>query len=222
MLKLRAVLIDLDGTLVDSLNVYDKVFREVLKKYYNIEISEESLDKNGSPPEVIYRRILSKYNLENNLQDIFNKLHEELKNHLDEIKINKGGIELLNYLKEKNIKIGLVTSSRKEIVELILDNLKIKNIFDIIITGSDVKNQKPDPEPYILAIRSLKVLPDEALAIEDSIYGILSAKRAGINVIGVSTGINSKKELLKLYPYSVFKNLVEVLDFLKSILEVKE
>ena len=111
--------------------------------------------------------------------------------------------------------MGLVTASQREVTNMILENLKVKDIFDVIVTSDDVEKSKPNPDPYILAMRRLNLSPYEVFAIEDSIYGILSAKRAGINVIAVLTGVNRRSEIKMLNPYKICKNLKEV----KKVLE---
>ncbi|BFI73306.1 glyceraldehyde 3-phosphate phosphatase [Nanoarchaeota archaeon] len=210
--NLKGVIMDLDGTLIDSLKIYDEAHKRIFEKY-NIKI-DSTLDHFGSSPKEIILSVINKNNLNLDPENLQREVEDLIINeYLDKIKFNIGAKQLLNYFKEKKYKIGIVTSNSKRISIEILKHLNILNLFDIIITGDDVKEQKPDPECYIKAIKMLYLLPSEILAIEDSIYGIISAKRAGINVIGVASGVNKKKELLSAGATMVFKNLKELYNY---------
>lgn len=95
---------------------------------------------------------------------------------------NKG-----NYvLKNKGIKIGLISTSKREFINLILQDLKLDNLFDIIVSREDVINLEPSPEAYIKAINSLRINTDECIAVEDSYRGIEASTNANIKTIKVS------------------------------------
>ncbi|RIB35494.1 MAG: hypothetical protein BXU00_00040 [Candidatus Nanoclepta minutus] len=221
--RLKGVFIDLDGTLIDSLQVYRKAYEELFKKFGIVP--DDRFYKNfGEGPVELANKIYSAYKDKLNISfEEFLKVRESILDSLiSEIKFTPGAKEFLIYLKDKGFKIGIVTSSSRSFTEKVLDNLGLKGFFDVVITSDDVKNLKPDPEPYILALNRLKLLPDECLAIEDSIYGIISAKNAGINVIAVLTGANTKKEIKNLGVYKIMKNLKDLLKFFKDNLEVKD
>lgn len=97
--------------------------------------------------------------------------------------------------------------------------MSLKNFFDIIVTNDDIQKPKPEPDPYYYAMRKLNLLPHQCLAIEDSIYGVLSAKRAGLMVFAVASGVNRIKELKYVKPDKVFKSLLDIYKFLKQDFE---
>ena len=76
--------------------------------------------------------------------------------------------DLILEAKSKNIKIAIVTASESNTTELFLSKLKIKNLFDLIITRNDTERTKPDPMPYIHSLSKLKVNHDEVIIFEDS------------------------------------------------------
>ncbi|BBL45883.1 glyceraldehyde 3-phosphate phosphatase [Nanobdella aerobiophila] len=211
--NLKAVIIDLDGTLINSLKVYDEVHKIVLERY-NI-ITEKGFDTFGASPRELISNILNKYNINASVDDILRESEDLIiSKYIDKIHFNPGAKNLLNYLKDKKLKIGVVTSNTRRLAVEVLKNLGIINLFDIIITGDDVKEPKPEPDCYIKAINLLNIVPNSVLAIEDSIYGIISAKRAGINVVGIASGVNKKSELSSAGATLVFKNLKELYDYL--------
>ena len=211
--NLKGVIIDLDGTLIDSLKIYDEAHKRIFEKY-GIKV-DNVLDNFGSSPKEIILSVVNRNKL-NVDPNVLQKEEEDIliNEYLDKIKFNVGAKQLLNYFKEKKYKLGIVTSNSKRISIEILKHMNILNLFDVIITGDDVKEPKPDPEGYIKAIKILNLLPTEILAIEDSIYGIIAAKRAGVNVIGVASGVNKKRELLSAGASMVFKNLKELYNYL--------
>jgi len=211
--NLKGVILDLDGTLINSLKVYDEVHKKILERY-NVKI-EGSLDNFGMPIEDIIYNIIRKYNLNISFEDIRKEFENILVNeYMEKIKFNPGAKQILNYFKDKKYKMAIFTSNTRKLTIEILKHLHIDNLFDVIITSDDVKQTKPDPEGYIKIVKEFSVLPNEILAVEDSIYGVIAAKRAGINVIGVASGVNKKRELISAGATMVFKNLKELYDYL--------
>ena len=105
---------------------------------------------------------------------------------LSELPIAADLIQFLTQLKEQNIAVGLVTGAARSEVEYILEKLELAPYFDPIVAGDDLAQSKPEPEPYLLAVKKLDLKPSECLAIEDNPVGIEAAKRAKIQVVGIS------------------------------------
>ena len=190
--KLTTILCDLDGTLINSESVFFEAFKEILNEKFNIEISfyeyeENELNKNSN--------LINKLKLENKIpnnileEDIMNEVYNRYLNKFkelikdDDVYLN---FELLKRIKNKGIKIGLISTSKREFINLILQDLKLDNLFDIIVSREDVINLKPSPEAYIKAINSLRINTDECIAVEDSYRGIEASTNANIKTIKVS------------------------------------
>ena len=220
---LKAILIDFDGTLVDSLNVLTEANIYALRELgYQIDKSE-LVDKLGMSFDDILKTLISKHPELKNLDlEKFNNFRKRyLEENLHRIKLYKGAIELINFAKDNNLKLAIVSSSRKEYINKVLEYFNLKTVFDTIITADDVKNAKPDPEIFLKALGNLGVKNYESIAIEDSIYGIIAAKRAGIPVYAVLTGVNNKKEIENLKPNGIFKNLYELYLYFKNNLIIE-
>jgi len=101
-----------------------------------------------------------------------------------DIRANKGIKELLKYLRSNGYRTALASSSPLELIRLILDKLDITDHFEVILSGEEVKKGKPEPDIYLEAARRLKSKPSGCIVLEDSQYGVNSAKSAGMTCIG--------------------------------------
>ncbi len=94
-------------------------------------------------------------------------------------------LDILKYLQEKGIKIALGSSSRN--ARKIIKKLEIEGEFDVVVDGASIKKGKPDPEVFIEAARRLKVPNNEGIVVEDSIAGIIAARRGGFMTAFISS-----------------------------------
>ena len=101
------------------------------------------------------------------------------------IEKKKGLDELLDYLEENKIKKAVATSTRKVIAEGFLGGAGIRDRFDYIVFGDDLKESKPKPEIYLKAIRPFDIPKEKIIAFEDSANGIMSAYNAGLRIIHI-------------------------------------
>jgi HAD superfamily hydrolase (TIGR01509 family) len=111
------------------------------------------------------------------------------------IPVKKGLIELLEFLKERDIKIALATSTSHETARFNLEISNTLKYFDTLVCGNDVKNGKPHPEVFLTAAERLGAKPENCLAYEDSINGIKSAYAAGMVTVMVPDYIPPTEEI---------------------------
>lgn len=180
---MNTVIFDMDGVIIDSEVIYIDFFKKVLQDF-DVEISEEDLFSLAGLSQQKTDEFL-KSKLHRKPEEVYNLM----KKYIDDDKINYSSIvmdgfyPLLKELKRKNFKITLASSSPKKTINNVLEELDIKDEFDAVISGEDFKESKPNPEIYIKTCEILGVRPKDAIAIEDSDYGIDSAKNAGLTVI---------------------------------------
>lgn len=187
--ELKAILLDFDGTLVNTEKPFYNSFKRAIKKEFNIEITfkdykENELDKNAYLIEYLKKE--GRINTTTTEQEFMPKVYTQYKKHLLELTLSEEEIknfESLNKIKLKGIKLGLVSTSKKVYIDIILNKLNINNLFDIIISRDDVVNLKPAPDAYLKAVEKLNVNSNNCLAIEDANRGIESAQKAGIKVL---------------------------------------
>lgn len=121
---------------------------------------------------------------------------------------NPGLYDALEALKEKNCKLAVATSSSEVHATRILQNLKVADYFDAAVYGSMVKRSKPDPQIYTLAVQKLGIMPERAVALEDSFNGIRSAYAAGLKPVMIPDLITDSSPVDGLL-YAKYNNLKE-------------
>jgi HAD superfamily hydrolase (TIGR01549 family) len=186
---IKAVIFDLDQTLIDS-------------KDAHLASMVNSLEREGWPTKIKWLYGMTaegilKYNFTDMPEETVRKIvaHKRiiLKNYLNKVKVLSGAVELLRFLKENKIKVVLITNNtHREIYEL-LDTLDIRKYFDILVGIEDTDEPKPSPHPIIKAIEQLRMPLEEILYIGDSDTDIEAAKAAGLRII-INTQVNDTAE----------------------------
>ncbi|MBS3176068.1 HAD family phosphatase [Candidatus Woesearchaeota archaeon] len=232
---IKAVIFDVDGVLYDSEGVaFESTRRIFLEKGIHLR-KKEMLPFLGSGAEAYVRGGMKLHGVHLDVKKALEKKKEHYLSLLKKIKIFPGVHELLNKLKNKKnynkmikktklrkidteikkvklkkIKLAIATSGTPEKLFPTLRHVHIdKKIFDVIVTGNQVKTHKPHPGIYLKTAELLKVKPAECVVIEDSANGVMSAKRAGMICIAVTNSLPRKK-LLHAGADKIVKNLREV------------
>ena len=184
-------LFDLDGVIVDTANFHFLAWKKIASNF-GFELSKENNDKlKGVSRTKCLNTILelSNFDLNENSFNYYLKKKNEI--YLDYIKninsenILPGILKTLNYLKEKNIMIGIGSASKN--ARFIIEKLKIVPFFDVIVDGNQIVNSKPDPEVFLKGSKALGVLPENCVVFEDSDSGIQAAKAAKMTAIAIGT-----------------------------------
>ena len=115
----------------------------------------------------------------------------------------------MKFLKEKEIKIGIATSSPVENINFIMECLNIREYFDFIVNSAMVKRGKPFPDIYLKAVEKIGLKKEECVVFEDSLSGIEAAHMAGIDVIGVTTANREEEMKNILFAVKDFKSEIE-------------
>ena len=180
-----AVLWDMDGTLIDS-EPYWMRSEGAFAKANNSSWSEaDGLSLIGmslyDSSKIIKEKVGSDLEPEQIIQQLTDGVSAQLS---EEIFWRPGAKELLLLLRKKKIKTALVTMSMHRMAKQVVDAIGF-DAFDVIVAGDDVRNGKPDPEPYLKAAELLGVKAEECVAFEDSISGLRSAESAGTKAVGI-------------------------------------
>lgn len=127
----------------------------------------------------------------------------------------EGLYELLDYLKEKDYKTAVASSSRGVHIMRNLKNAGLENRFDAVLNGGMVRESKPAPEIYEKTCESLKIRPDQALVLEDAPGGVRAAHAAGIPVIVIPDMVQPDEEILNMAVCRK-NSLLDIIGFLKE------
>ncbi|MBF8982068.1 HAD family phosphatase [Lutibacter sp. B2] len=189
--QVKAVIFDLDGTLVDSMWIWKQIDIEYLEKRNidflslpHLELQKEIEGKSFTETANYFKK---RFNIADSIDEIKNEWLDMARDFYANRIILKDGVKLLlDKLKAKNIKIGIATSNSRELVEAVLKSNKIEHYFDGIRTSCEVDRGKPYPDVYLKAAEDLGVEPLCCLAFEDTYAGVLAAKRAGMKVYAIA------------------------------------
>lgn len=183
---IKAVIFDMDGLMFDTESAYSVVgslMSEKRGKVYTNELKRTLMGKRANEVMELLNNFWGK---NEKIEDLLKEQDEEL------IKIYKSSVEkldgldnLINFLIQNNIRKCIGTSSRKFLVDILLQKHRLIDTFEFIVSGDMVKKGKPDPEIYNQCIAKLNINAHECLVLEDSLNGIKSGVAAGCNTCAI-------------------------------------
>jgi len=214
--KPQMVLIDVDGTLVDSVPDLAYCVDEMLKAL-NMPVRGEERVRHwvGNGVERLVRRGLINQ-LDGEPEDalfekampIFNALYAE--NTSKRSCLYPGVKEAMEFLKETDVKIGCVTNKAAQFTLPIIKDLGLADYFEIVVCGDTLDKKKPDPMPLLYAAEKLGVLPESSLMLGDSMSDVKAARAAGFNIICMSYGYNHGEDIRDSKPDAVVDSMDEI------------
>jgi beta-phosphoglucomutase family hydrolase len=194
---IKAAIFDMDGVIIDSEPIHFEADKMTMKDF-GLEITDDVLNKYvGVSSIVMWTELRPKYKLSFSVEELIEKTLNYKKYLFGNKKLEliPGIFELMNELKNDNIKIGLASSSPRAFIEMILNNLEVTKFFDIIVSGEEVLKSKPSPDIFLRAAELLSIEPSECLVIEDSEHGVKAAKLSGMKCIGFKNPNSGKQDL---------------------------
>lgn len=210
---IKAILFDLDGTLINTNRLIMESFKHAFRRHHNTEVGEERIIRFFGEP---LRKSMESVDPKNadTLMEFFKEFNEKKHDVLAER--YAGTEEAVAALKEKGIKVGVVTSKRRIMAERSLRLVGIYELMDVIITPEDTDKHKPDGAPMALACSRLGVSPEEAVMVGDSIYDVQCGKNAGSKTCIVTYSSFSLEELMSYNPDFIVDKLLELVDIVES------
>lgn len=214
--KPEMILIDVDGTLVDSVPDLAFCVDEMLKQLGMPERGEaavrhwvgngvERLVKrallnqlNGEPDQALFEKALP----------IFRQLYAE--NTSKRSFLYEGVKEGLDYMKNSGYRLGCVTNKAGEFTLPILRDLGVEDYFEVIICGDDTARKKPDPLPLLTAAERMSVKPENSLMLGDSQSDVKAARAAGFQIVCMSYGYNHGEDIRSFAPDAVIDSFTEL------------
>ncbi len=191
----KAFIFDLDGVTTNTVWHHFQAWKKMFKEE-GMKFSKKDYQKiDGIPRDEGIKKIVGKVS-KIKIKKMGGKKQKYYREFLEKKppSLLPGFKNFVKKLKKKGIKIAVASSSKN--TNFILEKLKIKNLFDAIITGYDFKKPKPHPEIFLNTAKKLKISPRECVVIEDSQAGIEAGKKAGMKVIGFSSS-KPKRKLLQ-------------------------
>jgi HAD superfamily hydrolase (TIGR01509 family) len=192
---IKAVIFDMDGVMIDSEPLWEKTER-ILLGQKGMEYSPTYRDKivglNQSDSGSLLKET---FNLPETVEEIITGRIEILLGLYEkELELVPGLLPLLKELRESDFLLTLASSSPLRVINFVLDRFSLREFFSVVVSGEDTPFGKPHPDIYLHTAKRLGVEPDKCVAIEDSINGVKSAKRAGMFCIAVPDERLNQKE----------------------------
>ena len=186
MCRFKAAIFDADGTIIDSMYVWEKVDRDFLTEH-GIAVTQEYSDAvRGMFFRTAAEYTKAKYGLDESVEDIMQAwLGMARREYEFNVRSKPFVKEYLEYLKQKNIRIGLATSSDPYLLEPVLKNNGLHEYFDTVCYTSEVGKNKSFPDVYIRTAEKLCVAPESCIVFEDIPEGIEVADKAGMYTVAV-------------------------------------
>ncbi|MBU3958294.1 MAG: beta-phosphoglucomutase family hydrolase [Candidatus Omnitrophica bacterium] len=185
MALLKGVIFDLDGVIVNTVPSHFEAWKKLFGEYGKDFAFQEYKEKVDGIPRIDGVRAILKDLPEQELQKAAAKKQGYFLEFLekDGIKVYNSTVDFIKEAKGHNLKVAVISSSKNCLY--ILKKAGIDNLFDIIITGNDIKKGKPHPDVFLLAGARLGLEPEECLVFEDAVLGVEAAKRGNFKCVGV-------------------------------------
>ena len=186
MSNIKGAIFDLDGTLLDSMDVWSQVDIEFLGKR-EIEVPDD-YSKIIAP--MTFREVaeytIERFDLDETPEDIMEEwnLMAEQK-YANDVMLKPGALEVLEFLKNNNVKLGIATTNISRVFKACLERLNIYDMFEVITETDNVGVAKDKPDIYLITAEKLGVTPGECAVFEDIVMALNSAKAGGFMTFGV-------------------------------------
>jgi len=182
---MSAILFDMDGTLIDSEPLWLEAEIEIMEELGCNWDQQDQINCLGGPIDKTENYMQDRSNNIKPFGYFIKKLDDVMEQKLStKLNLIPNALEIINECKRSEIKIALVTASSGRLMRAVLKRFPV-GIFDTTVSYDDVKRSKPDPEPYLLASKTLGVNITNCVVLEDSLTGVQSGLSAGAQVIGI-------------------------------------
>lgn len=213
--NLKAVIFDMDGTLIDSMWLWKAIDIEYLARFgYDLpEDLQACIEGKSFTETAAYFK--ERFNLTDDVETIKKDWNDMAWTfYRDRVTLKEGIIAYLDQLKEEGVKLGIGTSNSRELVDVILDKFNLNGYFDSVRTSCEVAKGKPSPDIYLKVAQDLGVKPEACMVFEDVPMGIMAANSAGMTSCAIYDDFSSdmddeKRDLADHYVMSYRDLIVE-------------
>lgn len=217
MKKIKAVLFDMDGVLIDSETFYMEGMYKWMQEIGFKGSIEEIYTVIGTNMKTTYEMLQKMMNNKVSIKELEQANNSYFAKHPLDFKsiMIPGALDLMKSLKSKGIKMAVCSSSPKDNIDTVMEVCGFKEYLDFEISGDQLKHSKPAPDIYLKASEVLNVTSDECIVIEDSTIGIEAGKNANMIVIAYK---NDKFKQDQSYANYSFKSMQEISDFIDGLI----
>lgn len=222
-LKVKGIIFDLDGTLIDSIDIYFTIVEKVLERLNMPSVSRASIlaaaESENFNWDLVLPEELTKRKTE--IIDQAWEIVDEIAPPLFEknVKLMPGADRILKRMASDGLKIGLVTSTRRSYLKIKMQPLKtagVAELFKAIITSDDTQKRKPAADPLIACAQKLRLDPYKCAYVGDTHTDMQAGRAAGMKTIGVLTGFDPLELLQKETPDAIIESIGHLMEVIAS------
>lgn len=205
------VVFDLDGTIVDSVELIIVSFQHAMREVLGQEVSrEEAILHVGRPLREQMMMFSPEHadELVTSYRDFNHREHDRM------LTLYDGIVQLLEDLRSAGVKIGLVTSKSRYTTQMAFDLTGIQHLFDATICADESPRNKPSPDPILACLKDLGVAPEDATYVGDSPADVQAARAAGVYAIAVTWGVFAAETLAAEKPDRLVHTIPELAEAL--------
>ena len=190
----KAVIFDLNGTVLADEHIYGGAFRKVLA-FLGRRVDKTYPHIGGIGVEENWPRLISKYHIKTSrsYDELARMTQDAYLGNLPKVRVKAGFIKFVSGIRKRGIKTALATSNSWWVVDKIFEKLNLGEYFDCITTREEISFNKPSPDIFLVTADKLGVIPSECVVIEDSLAGIEAASTAKMKVIALVKRGKEKK-----------------------------
>jgi HAD superfamily hydrolase (TIGR01509 family) len=210
-MSLRAVLLDIDGTLLDSNSFHAESWVRTLKHFGYDATFEAVVKQIGMGGEYLLPNFVPEDKLRSQEKEI-NAFRKSLfhREYIDRIVPFLDARTLLERMRKQNLRIAIATSSEKDDLETFKTLLKIHDLVEEDATADDAEKPKPEPDIFQAALSLLGVKPSEALALGDTPWDVQAAAKAGVKTVAVQSGGWREEQLREAGAIAVYVDVADI------------
>lgn len=210
-MSLKAVLLDMDGTLLDSNSFHAESWVRTLQHFGFEATFEEVVKQIGKGGDTMLPTFVPEDKLDAIKKDL-NAFRKQLfhREYLDRIVPFTDARRLLELIRGRGLRIAVATSGEKADLEIFKTILKIHDLVEEDLTADDAEQSKPEPDIFQAALKALEIRPEEALALGDTPYDVEAAGKAGVRTVAVQSGGWSREDLQKAGAAAVYADVADI------------
>lgn len=192
MQDVEAILLDMDGVVIDSEPIHEEAQRIVFRDHALPVPETEFPSFKGMTERKVFERIMAEYGTDDHdLEVLIDAKETTFRSLLVDLELIPGALDFIAKASER-YRLALTTSSARVNQEIAFEKFSLATYFEAVVTAEDIVNPKPHPQPYLTTAELLGLAPEVCLVVEDSLHGVRSARRAGCHVAGMTTSFDAK------------------------------
>jgi phosphoglycolate phosphatase len=213
-LKVDAVIFDLDGTLIDSIDIYFAIVENALQKLHMPAVSRDQILAAAESEDFKWELVLPqevlrrKQKIIDEVWAVINEIAPQM--FADNLDLIRGADHIVEDMASNGLKVGMVTSTPRRYLKIKMQPLKnsgVAELFDVIIVSDDVEKRKPAPDPLIACAEQLDVQPINCVYVGDTATDMKAGKAARMRTVGVLTGFDDYESLSRENPDAIIESV---------------